>query len=628
MAGWDELDFRASPPAADGWSMSGTTLNADRGLKFAEPGAFLTSPLYEGAVTSVTVVTYCSGTRIENPFIVSAGATEASFFDRGPYIGYVGNTYVTNEFVFGADESVHGVKIRLNAAGGVPGNYYVTSVAVKWRGGPLQPPREVRAENVETNAFVIYWRPPDDADWCRPLVWTNQVVGASPGEVVWREAFSNAPAKTGALPAIPSGWLEEYVDWPDEERYWVLDHVYPSVDAGSIRIGNTSTNGWLITPSLPGGEGLTLHLRARRQSSKDGSVMPVWRGSMDDVTELGCVTLTDDYRDYYLPVPVLEEEDYIMVYSTTNKRSSRVILDTLELLRGHEGGQVVPGYVVRGEATRETSWAVENLTPDEYFFAVEAVRGDARVVSSTGRVDLLERSPAALPPPVWLSELEGPVWREDFDRLADIFPGSGNETRWANVETLSPWQAWCDGVEPIRIKRNKGAVASGGLYAYWATNKLVSSYSLGWNVGSTAESFVIGAAFVNDQSAVLDEFSLAYVGRQFGFKNKEAQTIAVEWLVTNRLVSVWAEGDWRQEEALAFTTPAVGLGEELKSGEELPLEQRVAGTLEKAVLRPGEVLLVRWRRQRITYSAALAIDDVRLSFRKTKHSRATVLRIR
>lgn len=626
LAGWTEIDFRENRPETNNWTMAGTTISRDRGLKFAELGSFLKSPMYGGAITSITVVTYCSGTKIDFPFIVSAGSAEASFIDCGPSIGYVNITYVTNEFVFAEGAKIHGMKIRLNAGGEVKGNYYVTSVAVRWTGGPLQPPKDVRVENVEADAFLLRWTPPDDAESCRPLVWTNRVVGASPGEVVWGESFSNAPARTGSIPALPSGRLEGYADAPEEPRYWELDHVYPSLEAGALRIGGTETNGWIRTPHLPGGTAFTLRLRARRQNSEDGVDMPVRRNSSGRITELGVVSLTDEFQDHLLSVPELLEGDHLEIHSTTNKRSTRVILDSIELLRGYDPGRLEPDYLVRGEATTEGVFQVEELVPGEYFFAVEAVRGDERALSSTGRVDLATGLPPDLPAPVRFSEMGALEWREGFDGLAGLFPGKDNLCAWVNGVTLPPWQVWCDGDVVAQITRNKGAVANGGLYAYWATNEVVSSYALGMNVGGSASEFVCGVAFTNDLRTAFDGFSLAYGGRQFGFKNTEEQQIEVEWLVTNRLVSACAEGDWRWEKALMFRTPAVGRGGELQSGADLPLGVSVSGTLERAVVRPGEVMLVRWRRARARNAAALAIDDVRLSFRKRDGTTVLVFR--
>ena len=215
-----------------------------------------------------------------------------------------------------------------------------------------------------------------------------------------------------------------------------------------------------------------------------------------------------------------------------------------------------------------------------------------------------------------ISDLGDGLWTETFDACAELFPESGNTHDWVNGETLGPWQAFQDGIAPVTLKRNNGATATGGFYAYWATNGMTSTYALGMNVASTSRVAVCGVAFTNDTTRRFNQFELAYTGRQFGFKNKAAQDVLVEWLVTNALVGVDADGAWTAVEGLTFTTPAVGRGEELASGKDLPLEKRQAGTLDGLRLRPGEVLLLRWRRDRVTNSAALGIDDVNFSWQR------------
>ena len=232
--------------------------------------------------------------------------------------------------------------------------------------------------------------------------------------------------------------------------------------------------------------------------------------------------------------------------------------------------------------------------------------------------------PVAIEPPppavaataLKISDLGEGLWTESFDACAELFPPSGNTVAWVNGETLGPWQAFQDDIAPSTLNRNNGATATGGLYAYWATNGLASTYALGMNVASTSRVAVCGVAFTNDTTRRFSQFELAYTGRQFGFKNKAAQDVLVEWLVTNALVGVDAEGAWTVVDGLTFTTPAVGRGEELASGKDLPIEKRQAGALDGLRLRPGEVLLLRWRRDRVTNSAALGIDDVAFSWQR------------
>ncbi len=235
--------------------------------------------------------------------------------------------------------------------------------------------------------------------------------------------------------------------------------------------------------------------------------------------------------------------------------------------------------------------------------------------------------PAAPPPtpqsagPVRLSLQAGSQWTETFDACTNLFPKSGNLIAWANDETLGPWQAFQDGLAPASLRRNAGAMNSEGLYAYWATGE-VASYSLGMNVGSKAHTAVFGVAFTNDTPLRLSHFALAYTGRQFGVKNTVEQTLAVEWLTTNALAGIDAPGPWRAVPALTFTTPATSTN---APPDGLP-EARQSAPLAGLHLPPGEILLLRWRRDRVTNVAAIGIDDIRLTWNRPPQSSVIIIR--
>ncbi len=234
-----------------------------------------------------------------------------------------------------------------------------------------------------------------------------------------------------------------------------------------------------------------------------------------------------------------------------------------------------------------------------------------------------------VPEPLRVSEI--PVvgeWTETFNHCTNLFPGSGNSCAWTNGVTLAHWQAFQDGVPPATLTRNQGAKNTVGLYAYWTADKSTDSYALGMNVGSDARTAVWGVAFTNDTALALKDFSLAYTGRQFGFKNTVAQAVAVEWRVVHELCGIGDDdgGGWHAVDALAFTTPAVGRGAELSSGVDTPLSERCAGALEGLRVAPGEVLLLRWKRTRVSNSAALGVDDVRLTWQTAKAPTLLVIR--
>ena len=235
-----------------------------------------------------------------------------------------------------------------------------------------------------------------------------------------------------------------------------------------------------------------------------------------------------------------------------------------------------------------------------------------------------EPAPDAAVGALRFSALPPGVWREGFDACRELFPDDKNVCAWTNGASIAGWQAWQDGVAPEKLTRNQGKVSSVGLYAYWTADESAASYSLGMNVGSTAKEALWGVAFTNDTVHLLRDFVLAYTGRQFGFKNPAAQTVAVEWLVTNRLAAIDAEGDWRTSPGLVFTTPATA-ADGLASGE-ATAESRPSGGLDGAALAPGKVLLLRWRRLKVTNSAALGVDDVELRWTSVRERTQIVIR--
>ena len=123
-----------------------------------------------------------------------------------------------------------------------------------------------------------------------------------------------------------------------------------------------------------------------------------------------------------------------------------------------------------------------------------------------------------------------------------------------------------------------------------------------------------GTIFWNDTEGAVRNVAVSYRGKQFGFKNKVSQELEFDFLVTNELVNVDCEGDWRSCRALTFVSPMVGAGEEKKSGADLPVEAAVAAEIQGAAVPAGSYLIVRWRREPTANGAALAIDDVAVSF--------------
>jgi hypothetical protein len=101
---------------------------------------------------------------------------------------------------------------------------------------------------------------------------------------------------------------------------------------------------------------------------------------------------------------------------------------------------------------------------------------------------------------------------------------------------------------------------------------------------------------------------------QFGFRNKVSQEMEFDFLVTNELVNVNCAGSWQSCRALNFLSPIVDAGEEKKSGADLPEKVVVSADIPDSTVPAGFYLIVRWRREPAVNAAALAIDDLAVTF--------------
>jgi hypothetical protein len=175
------------------------------------------------------------------------------------------------------------------------------------------------------------------------------------------------------------------------------------------------------------------------------------------------------------------------------------------------------------------------------------------------------------------------------------------------------------------VIRNNGAGTKKGLYAYWATNEVVETYSLGTMTTGTAEEYVYGLSFRNDTEFSVRKIAVRFDGMQFGFKNKEVQELVCEYLVTNELVSVVADGNWRVCDDLTYYT-SKGNTSGLESGKDLPVATEISAEITDASIPNDWHFMLRWRRSAISNAAAMAIDNVSVTF--TVQSRPLTIVVR
>ena len=100
---------------------------------------------------------------------------------------------------------------------------------------------------------------------------------------------------------------------------------------------------------------------------------------------------------------------------------------------------------------------------------------------------------------------------------------------------------------------------------------------------------------------------------QFGFKNSGTQELVFEYLVTNELVSVAADGLWTECTNLAYRT-SKDKESGLSSGNDFPVTTVLSSDIIGVTVPSDSYLMIRWRRSSTTYAAAMAIDNVAVGF--------------
>ena len=472
------------------------------------------------------------------------------------------------------------------------------------------------ASEITHAAFRLDWPSVAGAAVYRVSVWTNVLQGASPGLTKWSESFSKAMASSSYTAVSNEKFGENYAD---DAGWTVVSNVYPSVDAGSVRIGNTSRPGELAAPSVRFPAGCTLRVLARRQTASEGAIFSVWRRSGESLSAIGdpC-EIGETATECLWALPEMDDGDCLVFRSATGKGSYRTILDEVEVLDGYSAGSPVPDCAVDAAETGETTFSVSDMPTEVWTYAVEAVDGSGAVVAAaTNRVDLTNPPPQPVLDAVAMSGLRRRggvrIWQEDFGAFTNVFAAGKNSADWLNGTTLPHWQAYCGVTAVEGVTRNNGAWTQKGLYAYWATNKLASTYSLGVMTTGTAEDFVYGLAFRNDTAFAARKISIRYDGVQFGFRNDGVHELVCECLVTNELVSVADDGDWRQCDGLLFRTTKDRYSG-LDSGKDLPAVTNLSAEVFGASVPEEWYFMLRWRRSAVPSAAAMAIDNIEVSF--------------
>ena len=479
----------------------------------------------------------------------------------------------------------------------------------------------VLSNNVTGTSFDASWSAVEGATGYKVYVWTNAVVGASAGTVLWQETFANAPEKTSAV-----NFKDEFTD--NGTAGWTYEKAYASISNGAVRIGTTSDKGVLVSPPLPAfsESPLTLRVTAWRQTTDEGRDMPLGVVSGGVTNIVGVVTLGDEAAIYHVALPALNADDRIALFSPTNKASARAIIDDVAIVSGYSEGILAPTYIVDGlDVGAATEYSFTGLPSVPVQFAVEAYgrRGVTSAKSEPMTVDLANPDQVAVLNACPLSSLEGNAYAQDFDSLAALTVATGDKD-WLNGTTLPYWQAYKGTVAATSIKYNGGAENHGGLYAL-STNQSHAVRAFG-AYSTQSDEFSFGLAFTNDTDRTVKLSSLAYSAQQWGFANNTNQNLSVSVMVTNGLnwISSYAEG-WTE----LGSTQSLVYGTEVVHA--TPVATPVAITpAEEISVAPGQVLMLKWTIHSLKSGkpGMMGIDDVVVTFVSAEQGTVIKLAVR
>jgi len=491
----------------------------------------------------------------------------------------------------------------------------------------LDSPADVAiSNNITGTSFDAYWNSVDGGKGYKVYVWTNAVVGASVGTAVWQESFTNSPAKSNS-----TAFNVSYTD--SGESAWTFDKVYAHSEAGMVRIGNTSAKGVLVSPPLGEavaiGEPLVLRIRVCKQASSDGDFMPIGIVSGDITNVLEVIELTTTPTEYQIALPALSATDRLAFHSPTNKSSARAILDEAVIVSGYSEGHEEPSYIVDGLDVGEAlSHTFTDLPSVPVQFAVEAYgrRGISSTKTDAVQIDLANPDKVAMLNACPLSSLMGLdhnyTYSQNFNSLAYVKSTSVAED-WMNGTTLPYWQAFQDENAIDSMSLYKGGNATGVKFLVLATNENDTVRALGARLKQST-TMEWGMVFTNDTDSTICLSSVSYNAEQWGFANTTNQTLALSYLVTNRLewIAVYT-GGWSG--CVSTETPF------LKDNQHATFESVKVDYAPESVIsiRPGEVLALKWsfNPPASGNSALMAINNVTVTFATAEGSKGLVLKV-
>ena len=190
--------------------------------------------------------------------------------------------------------------------------------------------------------------------------------------------------------------------------------------------------------------------------------------------------------------------------------------------------------------------------------------------------------------PVSVAGLRGGVYLQRFDALA----GVTKETDLRRVP-LENWQFFKGSGEAEKLYYTSGTNSTtGGVYCYSDAERTTNSFMIGTVATGTTGSSV-GLAFVNDTGTALGAPTLTFTAVRRN--EKPGDPYALEWLVTDGPWSIGTESDGWRPLQVAEGEPEFSVTPDCRLG-------------------PGQVIVFRWRHEKVKGGPMLGLDDVHVEF--------------
>ncbi len=487
----------------------------------------------------------------------------------------------------------------------------LTSFSATWLDTRLDAPSNVVATALTTDSLEVSWDAVSGAASYRVSVWTNVVVGASAGNIVWEDPLPGATngASSTRMSDTKFNACFAHAGWTRSDKAG-----YPTGEDGTIRMGITGESGWLQTPPIEvsdSGIAVVFHAKAGASNAQSMNML-VERVSGEDAVAVGEVELTTEMKEFRVLVPEWNSGDCIR-FNSLAAGDRRTVLGAVALLSGYSAGVASPVVIREVSVSDATSCVIDGL-PEAVpvFVGVSAVDSDGvpSERSAGVEVDLANPPPRATLNACPLGGLDGDhVYVQVFDPLAAITATTGDKDFFNGI-TLPYWQLWQDLDPATKLSFYAGGNQTGAKFVALSTNMNESARAFGAR-GKQDTTMTWGLAFTNDTDSAVALTNVSYSAQQWGFANTTNQLLSFKCLVTNRLdwIVAFDEG-WQpcaETEAGVFGAGTYAMP-----------EATAVDYVPSAGIRiqPGEVLYLKWTLHPPAKgsSALMAIDDVKVGF--------------